>query len=355
MSVAQAQAARVGEPEFPAARLEAFLRAHVPGLSGPMTLERISGGQSNPTFFVSFANRRLVLRKRPAGPLLPSAHAVDREYRVQKALAATDVPVPPLVLFHPGDEVVGTPFYVMERLEGRVFADCALPGVNRDERRAMYFSMAEAMAKLHAVDPIAIGLGDYGKPGDYFARQIGRWSKQYENSPSKAEYPRIEELVAWLPAHMPADDGRVAIAHGDFRLGNMMFHPSEPRVIAILDWELSTLGHPLADLAYCCLAWRSWPDEYGGILGEDLAALGIPSEAEFVAHYMRHATGSGAPTDFHIVFALFRWSLIFLGIADRAKQGTASAANAAEVGTLAARFADRALDVIAGRAPVRPD
>jgi aminoglycoside phosphotransferase (APT) family kinase protein len=340
--------------EFSAERLEGFLRDALPGLRGAMRVERVAGGQSNPTFFVSFDNHRLVLRKRPPGPLLPSAHAVDREYRVLKALAGTDVPVPPVVLFHAEDDVVGTPFYVMERLDGRVFRDCALPGVAPADRGAMYRAMAEAMAKLHAVDPAAIGLGDYGRPGDYFARQIGRWSKQWLESPSRAYFPAIDDLVAWLPAHQPADDGRLAIAHGDFRLGNLMFHPSEPRVIAVLDWELSTLGHPLADLGYCCIAWHSWPDEYGGLLGHDLGALGIPDEAAFVAEYMRHAPGSGPLTLFHKVFALFRFAMIFVGIADRVKRGTAAAENAAEVGVLAGRFAGRALDLIAGRQPARP-
>ncbi|MEO8669440.1 MAG: phosphotransferase family protein [Bauldia sp.] len=326
----------------------------MPGLAGAMRIERVAGGQSNPTFFVSFDNRRLVLRKRPPGPLLPSAHAVDREYRVLKALAATDVPVPPVVLFHGEDDVVGTPFYLMERLDGRVFRDCALPGIAAGDRRAMYLGMAEAMARLHAVDPPAIGLGDFGRAGDYFQRQIGRWSKQWQDSPSRTEFPAIDELVAWLPGHQPPDDGRLTIAHGDFRLGNIMFHPTGPQVAAILDWELSTLGHPLADLGYCCIAWHSWPDEYGGLLGHDLKSLGIPSEAEFVAHYHAHAPGSGELTQFHKVFALFRFAMIFVGIADRVRRGTAAADNAAEVGRLAGRFAGRALDLIAGAKPARP-
>jgi aminoglycoside phosphotransferase (APT) family kinase protein len=341
-------------PEFDPEVLERFLIGAVPGLAGPMTVERIAGGQSNPTFFVTFANRRLVLRKRPAGPLLPSAHAVDREYRVLKALSATDVPVPPVVLFHGEDDVVGTPFYVMERLDGRVFHDCALPGVSPSDRRAMYFSAADALARLHSVRPETVGLADYGRPGDYFERQIARWTKQWVASPSRSDFPMIETLVAWLPDSKPPDDGRLAIAHGDFRLGNLMFHATEPRVIAILDWELSTLGHPLADLGYCCLAWHSWPDEYGGILGSDLTALGIPAEAEFVARYRAHAPESGALTRFHLVFALFRLAMIFVGIADRARLGTASADNAAAVARLAGRFGQRAVDMIDGRTPVRP-
>jgi aminoglycoside phosphotransferase (APT) family kinase protein len=333
--------------------LEDFLVGALPGLRGPMRLERIAGGQSNPTFFVTFANRRLVLRKRPDGPLLPSAHAVDREYRVLKALAGTNVPVPPVVLFHGEDDIVGTPFYVMERLEGRVFDDCTLPGISRDDRAAMYFSMADTLARLHAVKPDEVGLADYGRPGDYFERQIARWTRQWEASPSRPDFPMIDTLVAWLPAHKPPDDGRLAIAHGDYRLGNLMFHATEPRVIAILDWELSTLGNPLADLGYCCIAWHSWPDEYGGILGADLTALGIPSEEAFVARYRAKLPGSGPLTAFHIVFALFRFAMIFVGIADRARIGTASAANAAEVARLAGRFGQRAVDIIEGRPPSR--
>jgi aminoglycoside phosphotransferase (APT) family kinase protein len=339
---------------FAPERLDAFLKSSIPGLAGEMRLERIAGGQSNPTYYVDFDNRRLVLRKRPPGTLLPSAHSVDREFRVIKALAATDVPVPRLVLFHGDDDIVGTPFYVMERIEGRVFRDCAMPGVATPDRRAMYFSLADAMSKLHAVDPVAVGLGDFGKPGDYFERQIGRWSGQWQESPSRADYPAIDELVGWLKAHKPADDGLVTIVHGDFRVGNMMFHPTEPRIVAILDWELSTLGHPLADLAYCCIAWNSWPDEYGGLLGTDGEALNIPTQRVFVDRYLKGSPKSGDLKPFHIVFVLFRLAMIFVGIADRAKRGTAAAANAAEIGRLAGRFAGRGLDVIAGRPPVRP-
>jgi aminoglycoside phosphotransferase (APT) family kinase protein len=286
--------------------------------------------------------------------LLPSAHAVDREFRVMQALAATDVPVPPLLLFHGEDDIVGTAFYVMERVDGRVFRDCALPGIAAADRQAMYLAVADVMAKLHALDPAGVGLGDYGKPGGYFDRQLARWSGQWLDSPSRPDFPDIDELIAWLQVHKPADDGRVAIVHGDFRIGNIMFHPTEPRVVAVLDWELSTLGHPLADLAYCCIAWHSWPDEYGGLLGADLDRLGIPREKAFVEAYRRQAPQSGELGAFHIVFVLFRLAMIFVGIADRAKRGTASAANAAAVGRLAGRFAGRGLDIIAGRPPVRP-
>jgi aminoglycoside phosphotransferase (APT) family kinase protein len=339
--------------DFDPARLKAFL-ADALGGDGAMRIARIAGGQSNPTYFVDFGPRRLVLRKRPAGQLAPSAHAIDREYRVLKALGSTAVPVPGAVLYHDADDVVGTPFYLMERLEGRVFHDCALPEAAPADRAAMYRSMALTLAALHSVDFAAVGLGGYGRPGDYFERQISRWSKQWEASPSRPDFPEIDPLVVWLKANKPADDGAVSIVHGDFRIGNMMFHPSEPRVIAVLDWELSTLGHPLADLGFSCLPWHTWPDEYGGILGKDRAALALPTKAEYVAAYAGAMPRLAPLADFHVVFALFRFAMIFVGIADRARLGTAAAADASEVGWLAGRFARRALDLAEGRPPQSP-
>ena len=336
--------------EFRVETLEAYLRAHIPGLSGPMRLSRIGGGQSNPTFFVDFDNRSFVLRKKPAGAILPSAHAVDREFRIQQALAATAVPVPTTVLFEPDPATVGTPFYVMDKLDGRVFAEYALPGVSPAERRDMYFSMAETMAQLHAVDWAAAGLADYGKPGNYFSRQIARWSRQWQDSKTR-DNPDLDRLIAWLPAHIPPGD-ETTICHGDLRMGNLMFHPTEPRVIAVLDWELSTLGHPLADVTYNCLAWHTLPTEYGGIRGLDHVALGIPTEKEYLARYYA-ASGRGRGTDdtvagFHYAFSLFRFAVIFEGIAARAAAGNAASDNAAEVGPLALAFARRAIEVIEG-------
>ena len=309
--------------------------------AGETSLERISGGQSNPTYFVTHGGRRMVLRKQPAGPILRGAHAVDREFRVLQALAKTDVPVPEAILFHDDPALLGTPFYLMKRVEGRVFSDCALPDCTPNERRALYLSMAETLARLHAVRPDAIGLGDYGRPGNYFARQIARWSKQWAESPSEP-IPALDALVEWLPDNMPPDDDCVSIAHGDFRLGNMLFHPSEPRVVAVLDWELSTLGHPLADLGFCAMPWHTSPDEYGGILGA--VSEGIPSEAEFVAHYYAHAQNTPPLTPFHVAFALFRFAVIFVGISDRARAGSAASQDAAKLGPLAARFAERGLE-----------
>ena len=333
--------------DFDPSRLDAFLAKHLAGARGDLTLARVPGGQSTPTYFLDKGDLRLVLRKQPAGEILPSAHAVDREYRVMKALAATDVPVPKMVLFHGERDIVGTPFYLMERLEGRVFHDNALPGLSPRERRAACHSTAESLARLHGVDVAAVGLGDYGRPGNYFARQIARWSRQWELSKSR-DLPDVERLIPWLGAHIPADETS-AIVHGDFRFGNLMLHPAEPRVIAILDWELSTLGHPLADLAHSCIGWHAKPADYGGVLGLDLDSLGIPAESEYIETYMRHARHGARLLPFHLAFALFRFAIIFEGIAARARQGNASGDNAREVGRLSEVFARRAVDVIEGR------
>jgi len=311
-----------------------------------LAVQRISGGQSNPTWFVTWGDTRLVLRKKPAGPILQGAHAIEREFRVLRALAQTAVPVPPVLHLEEDASILGTPFYVMERLEGRVFSDCTLPDLTPADRREIYLDMARTLARLHSVRPDQVGLSDFGKPGDYFARQFTRWSRQYTESTG----PRIADLdwlMDCLPANMPADDGAVSIAHGDFRLGNLMIHPTEPRVIAVLDWELSTLGHPLADLGYCVMPWNSTPDEYGGILGTPWADSGIPTQDEFVAEYIAHALPTPPLQPFHIAFAMFRFAVIFVGIADRARSGSAASAEAASLGQLAPRFAARAREVIA--------
>jgi aminoglycoside phosphotransferase (APT) family kinase protein len=330
-----------GTVDFEPARLADYLSTRLPFAKGPMRLERISGGQSNPTYIVIFRDGAAVLRKKPAGVTLPSAHAVDREFRVLNALSGTAVPVPRALLYEADPAVIGTPFYLMDKLEGRVFHDCALPDIAPDERRAMYWSMAETLAALHAVEPAAVGLGDFGRPGSYFARQLARWSKQWDESPTQ-DIPELDAVVEWLSAKLPPKDGRASIAHGDFRLGNLMFHPTEPRVVGILDWELATLGDPLADLGFCCMTWHSSPDEYSGILGLDIAELGIPTRDAFVARYEGLPAPSGRLQPFHVVFALFRFSVIFVGIADRARAGTAADANAARTGRLAVNFARRA-------------
>ncbi len=326
------------------AALAKWLGARLPG-DGLPAVQRISGGQSNPTWFVDWGAARLVLRKKPDGPILPGAHAIEREFRVLRALGKTDFPVPKALWLEEDASVLGAPFYIMERLEGRVFETASMPGVTPTERREMYLDMARTLARLHALRPDALGLSDYGRPGNYFARQIARWSAQYQAS----DGPRIaalDHLTDWLPDNMPADDNCAGIAHGDFRVGNMMFHPTEPRVIGVLDWELSTLGHPLADLGFCVIPWHSAPDEYGGLLGTDWRASGIPERATFEAEYHAHARPTAALQPFHVAFALFRFAVIFVGIADRARQGSAASEDAATLGPLAARFAERAREVI---------
>ncbi|MBP0616045.1 phosphotransferase family protein [Jiella mangrovi] len=333
-----------GTLEFDPERLAGFVADRL-GVGGPMRLERIGGGQSNPTFFLDAGERRMVLRKQPPGDILKGAHAVDREYTVMEALSQTDVPVPEMILFHGEPDVVGTPFYLMERLEGRVFHDAAMAGLTPQDRRAAYLAMADTLAALHAVDPDAVGLGDYGRKTGYFKRQLARWSRQWRQSPT-SDIPELDELAAYLEANLPPDDGRVAIAHGDFRVGNLMYHRSEPKVVAVLDWELSTLGHPLADLGFCCMAWRTTPQEYGGIRGLDHAALGIPSKDEFVARYFEKAGDTPPLMAFHEAFALFRFAVIFVGIADRARAGNASGEEAATLAPLARGFALRGLEIV---------
>lgn len=334
-------------PEFDPARLDAFLRSALPGrAAGKLELERISGGQSNPTFFVSYpdAGTRLVLRKKPPGPLLPSAHAVEREYRILKALAGSAVPVPPVLLLHEADDVVGTPFYLMERLEGRVFHETALPGVAPADRRAMYFAMAETLAALHGFDWQAAGLADFGKPGNYYARQLARWGRQWRETKTQ-DIPAIDRAIDWLGANLD-ETPDTTIVHGDFRMGNLMFAPAEPKVVAVLDWELSTLGHPLSDVAFSCLPWHSTPDMYAGIVGLDREALGIPTQEEYIDRYCAAAGRARGPGRFHIAFSLFRFAVILDGIAARAKTGNAAAENAVAVGAMAESFARRAASVI---------
>ncbi len=327
------------EPE----QLRRWLASHF-GAEARFTVERITGGQSNPTFFVTSGDRDMVLRKKPAGEILPGAHAIEREFRVLEALSKTAVPVPAPLHFHTDATILGTPFYLMQRLRGRVFHDCALPGCTPEQRRHIYLAMAEVLAKLHAVDPAAIGLGDFGRPGNYVARQLARWTKQWQQSDSPPIAER-DRLVGWLERNIPDDDGQVAIVHGDFRLGNLMFDDEARNVIGILDWELSTLGHPLADLGFACMPWHTSAEEYGGIKGLDHAALGIPSQEEFVRHYLAHAAPTAPLDDFYIVFALFRFAVIFVGIADRARRGNAAGADASRLGGLARSFARRALQL----------
>lgn len=324
--------------------LKRWFNGRVPG-DYTLGLERISGGQSNPTWFANWGEHRLVLRKKPVGEILPGAHAIEREFRVLRALGDTTVPVPQALWLEEDASILGTPFYVMERVEGRVFEDCSLPGMDPAERREIYMDMARTLARIHALRPNEIGLGDFGKPGNYFERQIKRWTGQYKDQ-RQLKIAALDHLIEWLPANLPSDDGAVSIAHGDFRLGNMLFHPTEPRVVAVLDWELSTLGHPLADLGFCVMPWHSAPSEYSGILGTEWAADGIPSRDEFVAEYFNHTPHQAQLLPFHVAFALFRFSVIFVGIANRAASGNAASDEAAALGPLAERFAIRALEAI---------
>lgn len=330
--------------EFDPAALRPWCDRQFGPADTPPEITRISGGQSNPTFYVTHGDRRLVLRKQPPGPLLKGAHAVDREFRVLRALADTDVPVPEALAFEPDATLLGTPFYVMARLEGRVCPTYALPELAPADRGPALLDMARTLGQLHAVRPDAVGLGDYGRPGDYFQRQMSRWSRQYAASAADP-IPELDALRDWLGATMPEDDGAVAIAHGDFRMGNMMLHPTAPRVIAVLDWELSTLGHPLADLGFACMAWHSAPAEYGGILGLDLGAEALPRMDAFVAAYHETAPATAPLQPFHVAFAMFRFAVIFVGIADRAAAGSAADRDAADLAPLARAFARRGLAV----------
>jgi aminoglycoside phosphotransferase (APT) family kinase protein len=335
------------------ARLEACLDDRCPGLGTLRRVERIGGGQSNPTYRLQFDDSTLILRKRPDGRLLPSAHAVDREYRVQKAIAGTGVRVPRMRVLVEDAAVLGTTFYVMDHVPGVVGQDSRLPGRSRADRSTIYNGMAGMLAQIHAVDIAARGLSDFGRHGGFFRRQIALWTRQIDQTAS-ANRPRLTMLADWLDRHCPGDDTTTLI-HGDYRVGNLILHQTAPRIEAVLDWELSTLGHPLADLAHTCVfTWMIGPDEYGGLAGADLDALGLPSMGDFAEAYARASGRRDRLERFHLVFALFRNAVLFDGIADRANRGNAAADNAATVGRLAPRLADRAAALIDGAAPDLP-
>lgn len=320
-------------------RLAGYLTARGLNDGGDVILTPLSGGQSNPTFRLASGGREYVLRKKPEGVLLPGAHAVDREYKVMHALRDTDVPVPQVFAYCDDEAVIGTPFYVMEWLEGRVFVDQSLPGLSAAERTRIYAEMNGIIAALHAVDPNAVGLGDFGRPGNYFARQISRWSRQaMESTLPMSEAMR--NLIEWLPAHIPEGD-ETTVVHGDFRLDNLVIHPAEARVIGLLDWELSTLGHPLGDFAYHCMSWRIPATLWRGIGGLDLAGLGIPSEAAHIDAYAR-ATGRDpwAHWEFYMAYNLFRMAAILRGIGQRVLDGTAEAPDAADTAAKADPLAE---------------
>jgi aminoglycoside phosphotransferase (APT) family kinase protein len=301
---------------FDPAPLEAWFRGAVASPAEPLIVRQFNKGASNPTFLLSAGDRRWVLRKKPPGELLASAHQIEREYRVMSALGGAGFPVPRMRALCEDPSVIGTPFYVMDFLEGRIFRDARLPGMAPAERAAIYDDLNATLARLHGVDFAAIGLGDYGRPGDYFQRQIDRWTRQYRGAETET-LPDMERLIAELPGRIPASD-EVTIAHGDYRLENVMFHPTEPRIIAVLDWELSTLGHPLADIAYGCILYHSRSESWGTLDGVDLAASGIPGESDYVAAYCRRTGREGIPAfNVYLAFSLFRLASINQGVFKR--------------------------------------
>ena len=313
-----------------AERLQEYLKKHVAGFEGPLALEQFKGGQSNPTYKLVTPGRSYVLRRKPPGPLLPGAHAIEREVKVLTALGSVGFPVAHVHVLCEDPEVIGTAFYVMEMVVGRIFWDATLPDVPKTERRAHFDAMNETMARLHCIDPAAVGLSDYGKPGNYFARQIARWSKQYQADELAGRDANMDYIVEWLQAHIP-DAQESAVVHGDFRCDNLIFHPTQPRVIAVLDWELSTLGHPLADFANHAMMYRMPPHIVAGLAGADLNALGIPSEQEYVEAYCRRTNRADvADYRFALAFSVFRLAAIFHGIKGRALRGTAASAQALE-------------------------
>ena len=333
--------------DLPADALAAYLETHVDGFHGPLTATKFKGGQSNPTYRIDAASGTYVLRRKPPGQLLPSAHAVDREFRVLGALHGTAVPVARPLHLCSDQSVIGSMFYVMGFVDGRIFWDPSLPDMDVTGRGDIYTGIIYAMAALHSIDPVAVGLGDYGKPGSYFERQTKRWSEQYRASETRP-IAAMDSLIDALPARCPADDGVVALAHGDFRIDNLMFHPDEPRVIAIVDWELSTLGHPLADLGYFCMALRLPRNPaLPGLAGLDRTALGIPDEAALLARYSQ-VTGRPIPADwpFVLAFSFFRLAAIAQGVAKRAEQGNASSEQAVQAGRMTGMLATLGLEVL---------
>jgi aminoglycoside phosphotransferase (APT) family kinase protein len=326
---------------FDTAKLAAWMSRHVAGFLGPIDAQQFAGGQSNPTYLLSSADRRYVLRRKPPGKLLPSAHAVEREFRVLEALQDSEVPVAHAYALCEDSEVIGSAFYIMDYVEGRIFWDATLPEVAREGRRAVYEEMVRVHAALHSVDYVAVGLGDFGKPSNYIERQVARWTQQYRASETE-KIEAVEKLIEWLPKHIPAGE-QTAIVHGDYRLDNTIFHPSEPHILAVLDWELSTLGHPLVDFAYYCMRYHLPAIEFRGLRGLDTASLGIPSESECVTQYCRlRGLAPVAPQDwaYFKAFCMFRLAGILQGVLARALQGNASSETALQAGRRARPLAE---------------
>ena len=313
------------QPEVTVEVLQPYLAEHIPGFGTLQEVRKFSSGQSNPTYLLTASSGRYVLRCQPTGELLKSAHQVDREFRVMQALASTDVPVPKMVHLAKGTGPLGRDFYVMGFMEGRIFWDPALPELSQPERTAVYDQMNAVLAAMHNVDLETAGLSDYGAPGNYYARQFSRWSKQYRASELQP-VPEMDALIDWVGAHVPEDDGQISLVHGDWRIDNLMFHPTEPRIIGVLDWEISTLGHPVADLAYQCMQWHL-PNsgEMRGLGGVDRAAIGLPSDADYIASYCQRRGWQGIDNwPFYLAFSFFRLIAILQGVVRRAHDGNAS-------------------------------
>jgi aminoglycoside phosphotransferase (APT) family kinase protein len=315
---------------FDIALLKSYMESHVEDFQGPLTVRQFKGGQSNPTYLLEATSGKYVLRRKPPGKLLKSAHAVEREYRIISALYGAGFAVPRPYVLCDDAAVVGTPFFIMEFVDGRIFWDPDLPDLNRDERAALYDNVNETIARLHCIDYSALGLADFGKPGNYFSRQISRWTGQYRSSETAA-IGDMDKLIGWLPDNIPDDDS-ASIVHGDYRLDNMIIHPTQPRVIAVLDWELSTIGHPLADFTYHLMAWQMPKLSIGstGLADKDLATLGIPDEESYIARYCERTGRSGGidHRNFYFAFNFFRLAAILQGIAGRVRDGTATSAHA---------------------------
>ena len=328
---------------FDEAALTRWMEANVAGFVGPVTVSQFKGGQSNPTYRIDAANGSYVLRRKPPGQLLPGAHAVDREYRVLAALGSQGFPVPRVYALCQDDGVIGTAFYVMDMVPGRIIWEASFPGLSREERAAHFDAMNATIAKLHSYEPEAIGLGDYGKATGFVERQVARWSKQYLGDTDAGGVPAMDKLVDWLGRHLPPDSGRASVVHGDFRCDNMIFHPTEPRVLAVLDWELSTIGDPAADFTYHLMMSRMPAGMFTGLQGLDYAALGIPTEQEYVAAYCRRTGRDHLPNlDYLIVFVMFRIAGILHGIRGRLARGNASSAHAEATAALTEPLAELA-------------
>jgi aminoglycoside phosphotransferase (APT) family kinase protein len=330
-----------GRHAFDTDRLSAHLEHHLPEFRGPVDVQQFQGGQSNPTYLLTTSTAKYVVRSKPgpAAKLLPSAHAIEREFHIMRALAAQGIPVPWTLLLVEDESVIGRAFYVMQHVEGRIFWDPTLPGLSNDERATIYDEMNRVIARLHTVDIERAGLSDYGKAGNYFQRQIGRWSKQYRASETEP-IDAMDRLIDWLPSHIPPSD-ETTVVHGDYRMDNLIFHPTEARIIAILDWELSTLGHPLADFSYHCMPWHIPPGGFRGIGGIDHAALGIPVEAEYIRRYAeRTSRGAIEHWNFYLAYNLFRIAAILQGVYKRATEGLASSNNAVQAGQNARALAE---------------